>query len=124
MKNHVSSSGQGKKRKQEAEEPVTPGSGNVFADLGIPNAEQYLAKAELARRICALIAARKLTRAKAAALLGLSPSQLLDLMRGLFDDFSSDRLFQFLNVLGQDVEIVIKPHGRQDSQASTRVIAR
>src|SRR5262249_7448173 len=109
MKNGVPSRGKGKK-KNRAREEVTPRSGNVFADLGIPNAEQYLAKADLARRICAIIAERELTQAKAAALLGLDRPKLAALMRGLLDGFSSDRLFRFLNALGQDVEIVIKPH--------------
>jgi predicted XRE-type DNA-binding protein len=120
MKNGVPSSGKGK-RKKETVEKVTPSSGNVFADLGIPNAEEYLAKAELARRICVLIAERKLPQAKAAALLGVGSTKMAALLRGVLDDFSSDRLFQFLNALGQDVEIMIKPHRPPGSRASTRV---
>jgi predicted XRE-type DNA-binding protein len=112
-----------RKKKKQAGEEVTPSSGNVFADLSIPNAEQYLAKAELARRICALIAERKLTQTKAAAILGVDRSKMSALMRGLLDGFSSDRLFRFLNALGQDVEIVIKPHRPAGSRASTRVAA-
>ncbi len=123
MKNGASNSGKVKKRKTEAKVKVTPSSGNVFAGLGIPNAAQYLAKAELARRICAIIAERKLTQTKAATLLGIDQTKMAALRRGLFDGFSSDRLFRILNQLGQDVEIAIKPHRLAESQGQTRVLA-
>jgi predicted XRE-type DNA-binding protein len=120
MKNGVPNSGKCK-RKMGTREKVTPSSGNVFADLSIPNPEQYLAKAELARRICALITERELTQAEAAALLGLGRTKMVALLRGVLDEFSSDRLFQFLNALGQDVEILIKPHRPPGRRVSTRV---
>jgi predicted XRE-type DNA-binding protein len=81
----------------------------VFADLGLPNPELALAKAELVQRIRALITARKLTQAKAAALLGLDQPKVSALVRGRVAGYSLDRLFRFLNALGQRVEISVHP---------------
>jgi predicted XRE-type DNA-binding protein len=67
-----------------------------------------LAKAELAARICGVIARRKLTQARAAAVLGIEQPKVSALIRGRLDGFSTDRLFRFLNDLGQDVDIVIR----------------
>src|SRR5262249_27053873 len=100
---------------------VEASSGNVFADLGVPDAGAALAKAELARRICALLSARKLTQARAAAVLGLDQPKVSALFRGKLDGFSTDRLFRLLNALGQDVEIVVRPQ-RQNGRALTRVV--
>jgi len=94
---------------------VTASSGNVFADLGLPDAEEALAKAEIATRICDIIAERKLSQAQAAALLGIDQPKVSALMRGRLDGFSSDRLFRFLTALDRDVEIVIKPK-RKDAE--------
>ncbi len=84
-------------------------SGNVFADIGLPDPDQALAKAELARQISALIAARGLTQAEAASLLGLDQPKVSALMRGRLSGFSTERLFRLLNALGREVQIVIKP---------------
>ena len=106
---------------QETNEVVEESSGNVFADLGIANPEEWLAKAELARRIAAIIAECKLTQTRAAAVLGVDQPKVSALLRGKLDGFSTDRLFRFLNALGRDVEIVIRPAGRS-GEACTRVI--
>ena len=100
---------------------VEEGSGNVFSDLDLPNPEEMLAKAELARRICDLLAERRLTQTKAAAVLGVDQPKVSALMRGKLDGFSTERLFRFLNALGRDVEIVIRPE-RRVGGAHTRVI--
>ncbi len=94
-----------------AEEPigVERGSGNVFADLGLPNPDLALAKAELVRRIRDIIADRGLTQAKAAELLGLDQPKVSALVRGRVEGYSLDRLFRFLNALGQQVEITVRP---------------
>ena len=97
---------------------IEASSGNVFADLDLPNPEESLAKAALARRLCAIVAERKLTQARAAAILGIDQPKISALIRGKLDGFSTDRLFRFLNALGQDVEIVIRP--RRDP--STHVV--
>jgi predicted XRE-type DNA-binding protein len=101
---------------------VEASSGNVFADLDVPNADEALAKAELARRLCVLLAERKLTQARAAAVLGIDQPKVSALVRGRLEGFSTDRLFRFLNALGQDVEIVVRPRRRQHGRTLTRVV--
>ncbi|HET6572304.1 MAG TPA: helix-turn-helix transcriptional regulator [Fimbriiglobus sp.] len=81
----------------------------MFADLGLPNPDLALAKAELVRRIRDLIAGRKLTQAKAAELLELDQPKVSALVRGRVEGYSIDRLFRFLNALGQQVEITVRP---------------
>jgi predicted XRE-type DNA-binding protein len=91
---------------------IDRGSGNVFADLGIPNPDLALAKAELVRHIRGLIAERKLTRTKAADLLGLDQPKVSALVRGRVDGYTLDRLFRFLIALGQRVEITVRPNAK------------
>jgi predicted XRE-type DNA-binding protein len=88
---------------------VEYGSGNVFADLGLPNPDLALAKADLVVRIRSLIVERKLTQAKAAKLLRLDQPKVSALVRGRVEGYSMDRLFRFLNALGQRVEITVRP---------------
>jgi predicted XRE-type DNA-binding protein len=102
---------------------IEPSSGNVFMDLEVPEPDEALAKAELARCICAIISQRKLSQAKAATLLGVDQPKVSALMRGRLDGFSVERLFRFLNALGQDVEIVIRRSRRNKEPAGTWVIA-
>jgi predicted XRE-type DNA-binding protein len=96
-------------------------SGNVFADLGVPAPEDALAKAELARRISRLIEARGFAQAQAAKLLGIDQPKISALRRGRLAGFSLERLMRFLVLLGQDVEIVIKPRPRSRTQPRLRV---
>ena len=114
------------KRKTGApDHEVEASSGNVFADLGLSRPEEALAKAVLVARICDIIAHRKLTQAKAADILGIDQPKVSALLRGKLDGFSTDRLFLFLNRLGQNVEIVIKPLRRgATGAATTRVVGR
>ncbi len=101
---------------------VEPSSGNVFADLRIPNPEQYLAKAELAAKILKIVQRRRLTQAAAAKLLGISQPNVSALLNGRLDGFSTDRLFRFLNVLGCNVRIsVSRPNPR--TQGHVQVIS-
>src|SRR5580698_6799049 len=86
---------------------IWEGSGNVFADLGLPDAEELLAKANLAHRITCLVTEQKLTQTQAAARLGIDQPKVSALLRGKLDGFSTERLIRFLNALGQDVEIVV-----------------
>jgi predicted XRE-type DNA-binding protein len=88
---------------------VTESSGNVFADLGVAEPEQSLAKAELARRIATIIRARHLSQRKAAEVLGVDQPKISALLHGRLSGFSADRLLRFLNALGQDVEIRVRP---------------
>ena len=111
-----------KKTKDKSETTIEPSSGNVFQDLNLAQPEELLAKAELVHRICETIAERKLSQVKAAAVLGIDQPKISALMRGKLEGFSIDRLFRFLNALGRDVEIVIRP-ARQDGKANTTVVS-
>lgn len=102
---------------------VYHGSGNVFAELDLPDAEERLAKAELARQILNLITERRLTQTQAAELLGIDQPKVSALTRGKLSGFSMERLFQFLNALGQDVEITIKAKPISRQQALLKVTA-
>jgi predicted XRE-type DNA-binding protein len=97
-------------------------SGNVFADLAVPDADATLAKAELVQRICVILSERKLTQAEAATVLEIDQPKVSALVRGRLNGFSTDRLFRFLNALGQDVEIVVRPRRGEQGHASTRVV--
>lgn len=83
--------------------------GNVFADLGLPNPEQELVKAKLAVQIYKLLKERGLTQAEAAKLLGTTQPQVSALMRCKPASVSVERLMKFLTVLGQDVEVTVRP---------------
>jgi predicted XRE-type DNA-binding protein len=94
------------------------GSGNVFADLGIPNPDLALAKARLVQRVRDIIVDRGLTQAQAAELLGLDQPKVSTLVRGRVDGYSLERLFRFLNVLGQDVEITVRESRRRGNRSA------
>src|SRR3990170_8153688 len=92
-------------------------SGNVFADLKLPDADEYMAKSKLAVRIFKIIKSRRLTQVDAGKLLGISQPKVSALMNGRLDGFSTERLFRFLNALGCDVRIsVSRPHPRKTGQ--------
>ncbi|MBK5275621.1 MAG: XRE family transcriptional regulator [Desulfuromonadales bacterium] len=105
--------------KEEIE--VYHGSENVFADMGLPNPEERLAKAALSIQIHEIIKKRHLTQAQAAELLGIDQPKVSALIRGRLSGFSMERLFHFLNALGRDVQIVIKPKPRSRQQAHLSV---
>ena len=88
--------------------PYEESSGNVFADLGLPNPAQEQVKAHLAREIHHIVKGRKLTQAQAAKVLGIHQSQVSALMRSRSGTFSVGRLIDFLTILGKDVEIAIR----------------
>ncbi len=90
----------------------TESSGNVFADLGLANADELLAKAEMAAKIARLLDARNLTQKALAALLDASQSDVSLLVNHKFGRFSTERLMQFLVRLGQDVEITIRARAK------------
>lgn len=86
------------------------GSGNVFADIGLPNAEEHLIKAQLVYKIDRLMRQRGLKQAEVARLFGVRQPDVSKMLHGEFRQFSVERLLRFLVALGQDVEIVVKPH--------------
>ncbi len=110
-----------KSRKEKMEVGATPSSGNVFADISLPEPQEVLAKAEIAHEICVLIQRAKLSQVEAAKRLGIDQPKVSALMRGRLEGFSTERLFRFLNALGQDVEIVIRPVTARRAVAGVRV---
>ena len=88
---------------------IRRGSGNVFADLGLPNPEQELLKAQLTLQIYKIVKARGLTQTQAGAVLGIKQPHVSALMRNRAGNFSVGRLMEFLTALGQDVRITVKP---------------
>lgn len=102
---------------------VEESSGNVFADLGLPNPEQELLKAALTLEIYRILKARKLTQAQAGKILGVPQPHVSDLMRGRARAFSAERLMEFLAALGHDVEIRVMPARKAHGQVSVVVAA-
>jgi len=90
---------------------IERGSGNAFADLDLPDADVHLLNAALVAQIDRIVRQRRLTQARAAELLGLSQPDVSRLLRGSFRDYSVERLFRLLTVLGHDVEIVVRKSG-------------
>jgi predicted XRE-type DNA-binding protein len=98
-------------------------SGNVFKDLGLPNAEELLAKAELVRQISVIVDERGLTQTEAAELLGTTQPKLSELLRGRLSGFSMERILRFLKRLDRDIEIVVRPKARRRKEAHLSVTA-
>ena len=93
-------------------------SRNVFKDLGLPNAEEHLVKAQLVYKIDTISKDRGLKQVEAGKLFGIPQPDVSKMLRGEFRQFSVERLLRFLVALNHDVEIVIKPHrGSGDSAA-------
>ena len=111
--------GKSSRRSSEASPGVEVSRGNVFADLAIPNPDLALVKAELVQHIRALIADRKLTQARAAELLDLDQPKVSALVRGKVAGYTIDRLLRFLNALGQQVEIKVRPTPKKRAQAKS-----
>jgi predicted XRE-type DNA-binding protein len=99
----------------------TPSSGNVFADLSLPEADDLLAKAELAAKIIAEIQRRRMTQTQAAAILGIDQPKISALKQGKLSAFSIERLMRFLLLLGRDIEITVKGTSKSRSAARLRV---
>jgi len=97
---------------------VTKGSGNVFADLGLPNPEQELLKSRLTLQICKIVKERSLTQARAGELLGIKQPHVSALMRNRVGNFSVGRLMEFLTALSQDVRITVKPTRKAQGEMS------
>lgn len=101
---------------------VTPSSGNVFEDLGLPNPSEAEAKARLAYLISMIIKHRGLTQVEAANRLGIDQPKISNLARGKLSGFTIDRLLKYALALGNDVEIIVKEHkNNDDTQGQLRV---
>jgi predicted XRE-type DNA-binding protein len=89
------------------------GSGNIFADLGLPNAEEHQLKAALVVQLKRLMAKRESTQTEAAKLVKMKQPDLSKLLRGHFKLVSVEKLMRMLTAFDQDVEITIKPHRKR-----------
>ena len=103
-------------------EKVHRGSDNVFADIEVAHPERVMARAQIMSRITEIIKERGLTQQKAAKLLGIPQSKISCLVNGKLSMFSLDFLFEILNALDRDVEIIIKPKTKNEKIATTHVL--
>jgi predicted XRE-type DNA-binding protein len=101
---------------------IERGSTNVYADLGLDNAEEMLIKAQLATEINDIIKQRKLTQVQAAELLGITQPKLSGLLRGQFRGISESKMLECLTRLGRDIEIVVKSTPRSRSEGHVKVV--
>jgi predicted XRE-type DNA-binding protein len=102
----------------------TRSSGNVFADLGLPDSDGLLAKAALADQIASIVRHRHLTQLESARVLGTGQPKVSQLPAGKLGGFSIERLIRYLNALDRDVQIVVTPKPRSRDHATVRVIGR
>lgn len=101
---------------------IERGSTNVYADLGLDNAEEMLVKAQLATKIGDIIKRRKLTQVQAAELLGITQPKLSGLLRGQFRGVSEAKMLECLTRLGRDVEIIVKSTPRSRAEGHVTVV--
>ena len=102
--------------------PVTAGSGNVFADMGLPEPQEELTKAQLASHIQQVIKRQRLTQVAAAALMGIDQPKVSALLNGRLANFFSERLMRLLTALGQDIDIMVRVKPRNRAQGRIRVL--
>jgi predicted XRE-type DNA-binding protein len=88
-------------------------AGNIFADLGLPDADSHFLKAQIVAELYRLTNERKLTQAKAGALMGISQPEVSRLFKGNFREYSIERLMAFLTTFDRDVEIVSRPRPKR-----------
>ncbi len=103
-------------------EVVDAGSGDVFVDLGFADASERRMRVQLAMQVNELIARRRLTQDKAAALLGIPQPHVSELKHYKLSRFSSERLLRFLTLLDRDVKIVIQPKKKGRAPGSVSVL--
>jgi predicted XRE-type DNA-binding protein len=84
-------------------------SGNVFADLGLPDAEKLKIKSGLVFEITKAMRSQNLTQQLAATRMGISQPKVSDMLRGNFSNLSERKLMDCLNRLGYDIEIKVVP---------------
>ena len=99
------------------------GSGNIFADLGLPNAEEHQLKAALVVQLKRFIAERELTQTAAAKLIDMKQPDLSKLLRGDVRLVSVEKLMRMLTALAQDVEITLRPHRKRGEAGRITLIA-
>ena len=95
---------------------------NVYADLGVANADEMLVKAQLATKIGEIIKVRKMTLIQAASLLGMPQPKLSNMLRGQFRGISETKMLECLTLLGRDVQIVVKSTSRTRKTGNVSVV--
>jgi len=86
------------------------GSGNVFADLGLADADQLLARSQIGFHVFKILEEKKLKQREIADILGIAQSDASHLMNGHFSRFTTDKLLDFLKRLGRKVAIEVSRH--------------
>ena len=110
-----------KKMSSKKEKAYEVSTDNIFADLGLPNPDELLAKAELTHQINTIIKRKKLTQIAAADLLGIDQPKISALSTGKLSGFSLARLFRFLNILDQSITINVSPKKKSKKVADVVV---
>ncbi|MDQ6971919.1 MAG: helix-turn-helix transcriptional regulator [Mariprofundaceae bacterium] len=101
---------------------IEKSSGNVYADLGLPDAEEMIVKARLAAKISEIIKQRHLTQQQASEMLGMPQSKISNMLRGNFRGISEAKMIACLNLLGRDIQIVVKKAPRTHDTGHTSVV--
>lgn len=101
---------------------IEEGSGNIYADLGIANADEMIVKAHLATKIGEIIEDQQWSQQQAAKVLGLPQSKLSRILRGQFRGVSESKMLDCLVRLGRDVKIVIGPARCTESTGQIAVV--
>lgn len=103
-------------------EKITKGSANVFKDIEVNDPERTLVRAKIMSFITTIIEERGLTQIQAGKLLNLPQPKVSNLINGKLSMFSLEHLFQLLNALEKDVEIIIKPKSENETTATTNAL--
>jgi predicted XRE-type DNA-binding protein len=101
---------------------IEQGSGNVYADLDMPDAEEMLVKAKLATKIGEIIKSRRWTQQEAADVLLLTQPKLSKMLRGQFRGISEAKMLDCLARLGRDVHIVVGPDRQEGSLGRVEIV--
>ena len=101
---------------------ILEGTGNVFADLGVPNPELAELKAHAAREIRRALESKGLTQKEAGALMGIDKQKVSDITCGRLKGYTLDRLFRFLTALDVDVSVKMRPKPKKREHAALRMI--
>jgi predicted XRE-type DNA-binding protein len=109
---------------EESRVELEESCGNVFADLGLPDAEELYLKANLVIAISQAMKAKRVSQKKLATMVGLDQPKVSALLRGQTRGYSADRLISILNALGQDVKITIEPIPVRESRAGYTLVER
>jgi predicted XRE-type DNA-binding protein len=101
---------------------IEESSGNIYADLGVTDADEMLVKAQLATKIGEIIKHRHLTQMQAAEVLGMTQPKLSNMLRGQFRGISEAKMLDCLARLGRDVKIVVGPARRSAKAGRVEVV--